>query len=88
MNASGELVRIEMSGSATVIGTGFRTARDLQFGPDGALYVSDFTNDQVIRISAKVVPSAGFPWRIALIAALVASAAHRPLLRRLRGVDP
>jgi hypothetical protein len=74
VNISGELVRIEMSGSSTVIGTGFGTATDLQFGSDGALYVSEFVNDQVLRISPiPAVPSAGVPWLIVLITALAAS---------------
>ena len=74
VNTSGELVRIEMSGSSAVIGTGFGIVRDLQFGTDGALYVSDFANDQVLRIAPiQAVPSSGLPWLIVLIMTLAAS---------------
>jgi hypothetical protein len=52
---SGELIRFDSLGNPTVIGTGFGgpggpTAPDLEFGPDGALYVALFSEDEVIRI--------------------------------------
>lgn len=52
---SGELIRFDSLGVPTVIGTGFGgpggpTAPDLEFGPDGALYVSLFSEDEIIRI--------------------------------------
>jgi hypothetical protein len=47
---TGELVRIDAQGMQTVVGTGFTTPYDLAFGPDGALYVSEFGLDRVVRI--------------------------------------
>jgi hypothetical protein len=52
---SGELIRFDDTGIPTVIGTGFGgpggpSVGDLEFGPDGALYVSLFSEDEVIRI--------------------------------------
>jgi hypothetical protein len=71
VNASSELVRIDMLGDATVIGTGFGSATDMEFGADGALYVSEFANDQVLRISvASAVPSSGAPLLITLFLVL------------------
>jgi hypothetical protein len=52
---SGELLRFDSLGVPTVIGTGFGgpggpIAPDLEFGPDGAMYVSLFSDDEIIRI--------------------------------------
>lgn len=56
------LVRIGADGSVAVFGTGFTTLSGIAFGPDGALYVSEFDNDRVLRIatdpSAVSVPQA------------------------------
>ena len=46
-----------MPRAATAIGRGFQTARDLAFGPDGDLYVSEFAQDRILRIASP--PSAG-----------------------------
>ena len=59
VNAVGELVRIEISGTQTVIGSAFTDASDLEFGPDGALYVSEFNNDDILRVAA--APPAAVP---------------------------
>jgi hypothetical protein len=49
--AGGELLRIDGSGAVTVIGTGFSTIiRDVTFGPDDALYVSDYASNRVLRV--------------------------------------
>ena len=50
-NSNGELIRIDLAGNATVIGTGFDAVRDLEFGPDGALYASEADNDRILRIA-------------------------------------
>ncbi|MDZ4781598.1 MAG: PEP-CTERM sorting domain-containing protein [Planctomycetia bacterium] len=52
---TGELLRFDALGVPTVIGTGFGgpggpTAPDMEFGPDGALYVALFSEDEIIRI--------------------------------------
>ncbi|MCI0637188.1 MAG: hypothetical protein L0206_25225, partial [Actinobacteria bacterium] len=49
---SGSLFRIDAQGTKTTIGTGFGAVRDLEFGPDGALYVAEFDRDRVLRIDA------------------------------------
>lgn len=37
-------------------GDGFTNAKELVFGPDGGLYVSEFENDRVLRITPACVP--------------------------------
>ncbi len=50
--SNGELLRIDDLGASVVVGTGFETVvASLEFGPDGALYISDFFGDQVLRIT-------------------------------------
>jgi len=53
----GEIWRIDSLGNATVFATGFNDIRDLRFGVDGALYVSEFGEDRVLRLSAVPEPS-------------------------------
>jgi hypothetical protein len=53
-----ELLRISLSGTVTNIGSGFANVRDLRFGPDGALYVSDFSTDRIYRFAEPSVPQA------------------------------
>lgn len=47
---TGVLHSINALGQATVIATGFNP-RYFAFGPDGALYVSEFQNDRILRIA-------------------------------------
>ena len=50
----GKLYRIDEMGTATEIGTGFHTPPgdpDLEFGPDGAMYVSDSGDNVIYRIA-------------------------------------
>ena len=51
IDAQNKLQRINMAGVATEIGTGFANALDLEFGPDGALYVAEFSMDRILRIT-------------------------------------
>lgn len=51
VNASGELLHIDFAGNPTVVGTDFGDTNELGFGPDGALYAAEFTNDRILRIS-------------------------------------
>ncbi len=53
----GDLRRYDAAGSYALVGRGFQTARDLAFGPDGDLYVSEFAQDRILRIASP--PSAG-----------------------------
>jgi len=55
--ANDQLIRLDAQGSATVVGTGFATGdggaamNSIAFGPDGALYVGEFENDRILRIT-------------------------------------
>ena len=51
---SGQLLRIDAGGTISVIGTGFGTPMALEFGPDGALYVSDLSAEVIYRITRDV----------------------------------
>jgi hypothetical protein len=53
---SGELRRIDSAGNSITLGLGY-AASDLQFGPDGALYVAELSKDRVLRIA----PAAAIP---------------------------
>jgi hypothetical protein len=55
---TGVLLRFDAAGLATVVGTGFAAnSYEIAFGPDGALYVGDFSNSLVLRVAA--VPEPG-----------------------------
>ncbi|HEY9174895.1 MAG TPA: LamG-like jellyroll fold domain-containing protein [Verrucomicrobiae bacterium] len=57
--ANGDLVQVDLQGNATNrVGSGFSNMQDLQFGPDGALYASDFNGDRVYRFARPTVPNA------------------------------
>ncbi len=66
-SANGNLLRFDNAGNSVVVGTGFQESSSVVFGfgPDNALYVSDFSNDHILR----VVPE---PSTIALLAMGVA----------------
>ncbi len=51
--STGELLHIDKHGNTQILGTGFSFPHvpDIEFGPDGALYVSDSDGHQVFRIS-------------------------------------
>lgn len=51
------LLRFNQQGNATVIGTGFSvgpaSGTGFIFGPDGALYVSEFNENRILRITQR-----------------------------------
>ncbi|GJM43994.1 MAG: hypothetical protein DHS20C21_08360 [Gemmatimonadota bacterium] len=59
--ANGTLLRIDPSGVQSVMGTGFSVGANaitgLAFGPDGALYASDYPLNRILRISPGAVDS-------------------------------
>lgn len=74
-SSSGELIRIDLAGNATVIGTGFGAVRDLEFGPDGALYASEADNHRILRIAPiPSIPLLSTGGRVALTILLSTSA--------------
>ena len=48
---NGVLYRINPQGSKTAIGSSFGVTQDIAFGPDGALYISDFSNNRILRVT-------------------------------------
>jgi hypothetical protein len=49
--ANANLLRFDSNGIQTVIGTGFDSSyTDIAFGPDNALYISDYDGNQILRI--------------------------------------
>lgn len=48
--ANGQLLRLDAAGHREVLGEGFGHIFDIGFGPDGALYASDFDSDRILRI--------------------------------------
>ena len=57
INSDGELLCVTTSGQTTVIGTGFSSVRGLAIDSEGALYVSEFSNDRVLRCERITEPS-------------------------------
>ena len=49
-----QLLRLDSPGNLTTVGTGFDAAwyADMEFGPDDALYVSDFWANRILRIAS------------------------------------
>lgn len=58
---TGELVHLSTSGDVDVIGSGFGNSF-VTFGNDGAMYVSEFDNDRVLRIQAVPEPTSLAIW--------------------------
>lgn len=55
-NAARELKRIDPAKNVTMLGTGFQDVRGLTFGTDGALYLTEFSKDRVLRVSCRPAP--------------------------------
>ncbi len=60
LRSTGQLMRVSDAGVVTPVGTGFGALyQDMVFGPDGALYLSDFTNLRVLRVAFTCQSPAG-----------------------------
>jgi hypothetical protein len=51
MGTNGALQSVSPTGVVAEHGTGFEAFEDMEFGPDGALYLSDLHSDVVLRVS-------------------------------------
>lgn len=47
---TGKLIRINEAGEMVVLVSGFKGGHDIMFGPDQAMYLSEFDNDRILRI--------------------------------------
>lgn len=63
MSLQGNLYRLDATGDATQVGSGFAAPVDLKFGPDGNMYVSEDSEGRILRITPD--PSAVSPWVVA-----------------------
>jgi sugar lactone lactonase YvrE len=55
-NATHVLKRIDPARNVTTLGTGFQDVWGLTFGTDGALYLTEFSKDRILRVSCRPVP--------------------------------
>jgi hypothetical protein len=60
LSEGGDLYRLDSAGDATLIGSGFHTAVDLKFGPDGNMYISEDSEGRILKVVPDV--SAVEPW--------------------------
>ncbi len=51
VGTQGDLLTLDANGMATQVGTGFGLPYGMAFGPDGALYVSEFDSDLIWRVA-------------------------------------
>lgn len=51
VNTNGDLISLDTNGVATRFGTGFGLPSGMAFGPDGALYLSEFDSDLIWRVA-------------------------------------
>ena len=71
VNTNGDLISLDLNGAATKWGVGFGAPYGMAFGPDGALYVSEFDSDLIWRVApAAAAPSLRI-WRTATNAVVV-----------------
>jgi hypothetical protein len=69
-------------GESTDLGSGFDSAVDITFGPDGALYVSTI-EDTIFRIVPQSIPTVS-EWGLIVMSLLVLTAGTLVLARRRR----
>jgi hypothetical protein len=62
---TGELVRVAPDRTATVVGSGLPTSSGgMTFGPDHALYISDYANGHVLRVARATVEAFFLPKKV------------------------
>lgn len=77
----GEILGIDSSGQSTAILSGMGGISAMTFGPDGAMYLSDFVNDRILRVTPNVIPE---PSSIVMVSLGAASVVGFRLRRRGR----
>lgn len=85
ISATNQLVRLTFAGAPTVLGTAFESVSDLEFGPDGVLYMSEFENDRVLRL-VRAVPGVS-PAAAAILMLGLSACGAAALLRRFRRLE-
>jgi len=55
---NGDLIRLGLDGTTNKVGSGFADISNFTFGPDGALYASQFNADCIYRFAIPAVPDA------------------------------
>ena len=61
VGTSGELVRVSPNGDSLQVGSGFENVTAMVFGPDDALYLSEFTEDRILRLRPTPPPPPNTP---------------------------
>ncbi len=56
ISTGGNLLRVDLAGNATVVGSGFANITHFTFGSDGALYASELAADRIYRFAAPAAP--------------------------------
>lgn len=51
ISGTGNLLKLDLAGHTNIVGTGFDNATGLKFGDEGSLYVSEYANNRVLRIT-------------------------------------
>ncbi len=63
MSLQGDLYRLDSTGSAIQVGSGFSQPVDLKFGPDGNMYVSEDSEGRILQVTPDL--SVVSPWAAA-----------------------